>query len=72
MERFQKEMNRELETHIGRLNNDYKQHQAVMASKLDKCEQANQKSWGIKDQMIDWRQQKLFAMQEVSEQNVEY
>jgi len=26
MSRFQNEVNRELETHIGRLNNDYKQH----------------------------------------------
>ena len=66
MNSFQNEMNRELESHIGRLNQDYKHHQAVMSAKLDKCENANQKSWGIKEQMIDWRQQKLYAIQEVT------
>ena len=49
MNSFQNEMNRELESHIGRLNQDYKHHQAVMSAKLDKCESANQKSWGIKE-----------------------
>jgi hypothetical protein len=43
-----------------------------MTAKLDKCEGANQKSWGIKEQMIDWRQQKLYAIQEVSNQNETY
>ena len=35
MDRFQSSMNKELESHITRLNQEYKQHQASMGSKLD-------------------------------------
>jgi hypothetical protein len=35
-------MNKELEGYISRLNSDFKEHQANVSAKLDKCEQANE------------------------------
>ena len=58
MNRFQADMNKELEGYISRLNSDFKEHQANVSAKLDKCEQANEQSYKLKDSMVQWRYQK--------------
>ena len=72
MTRFQSDMNRELDSHISKLNAEYKAHQSTVLSRLDGAEDANQASEQLKDTMIVWRQQKQQAIAEVARQNQEY
>ncbi len=65
-------MNNELESHINRLNGEYKNHQNEVQSKLGEIEQANQESRKLKEEMVSWRQDKQLAMIEVMEQSEKY
>ena len=65
-------MNRELETHIGKLNLEYKHHQDTVTAKIEKCEGANIQSQKLKQQMVIDRGQKQQAMNEVAHQSEIY
>ena len=69
MNQFQNDMNRELESHITRLNYEYKSHKQGVMSKTDQSESANQRSNQLKDMTIKVRQQKSQAISEVAKQN---
>ncbi|TNV86962.1 hypothetical protein FGO68_gene12735 [Halteria grandinella] len=72
MNRFQSTMNRELEQHILKLNQEYKQHQGTVNAKLEKCEASNEESLVLKDQMVQYRILKQQSLAEVSEQSDVY
>jgi hypothetical protein len=72
MNRFQSAMNRELEQHMERLNQEYKQHQATVTAKLDKSEAANEESHQLRDQMVHFRNLKHQSLAEVAEQSELY
>jgi hypothetical protein len=55
MTRFQTDMNRELESHISKLNTEYKVHSNSVTQRLEASEDANERSLQIKDTMILWR-----------------
>jgi hypothetical protein len=72
MNRFQTDMNRELESHISKLNTEYKVHSNSVNQRLEASEDANERSLQIKDTMILWRSQKQQAIAEVARQNTAY
>jgi chromosome segregation ATPase len=72
MNRFQVDMNRELESHISKLNTEYKFHANSVVQRLEASEDANERSLQIKDTMILWRSQKQQAIAEVARQNTAY
>ena len=65
-------MNRELESHIAKLNHEYKAHTTQVNAKLDACETANTESQALREHLISQRLLKQEALGALSAQSQAY
>lgn len=72
MNKFQETMNRELESHIGKLNHEYKAHTTSVNAKLEACEAANADSLALREDLISQRLLKQEALAALTAQSALY
>ena len=72
MQKMQNDMNKELESQIGKMTNEYKIHQQDVTSKLKESEAQNKNSQVLKQESVNMRLQKQKGLMDISNKNVQF